>query len=119
MKKSVEIPIQWLNPMVKAKATNEVKASIIKIGLQHPIVIMPTTKKDWLKEKEEKYNFILPPPDINSGRFYQIRFGHNRVEAYKELGYEVIPAIICDTAEEAATIGKRQALWMKQKIGPL
>jgi len=105
--------------MVKAKCTNEVRGSVKKIGLKHPIVIIPTTKAAWLKEKREKYNFILDPPGIAVGTFYQIRFGHNRVEAYKELGYQEIPCIICNTPAEAAEIGKEQSKWFKQTHGPL
>ena len=114
----ISIDITLLYPMVKAQCTKEVKESIEKIGLQHPITIIKTTRELWAIEKRDKYNFILDPPDI-SGEFYQIRFGHNRVAAYLELGYTKIDAIVCENAEDAADIGRSQALWMKQKIGPL
>jgi len=113
----IHINIKDLHFMVKPKCTNEVKASIEKMGLKNPVVVVKTTKAKW-EEERHSYPFITYPPK-KEGEFYQIRFGHNRVSAYKELGYETIPAIICDTAEEAATIGKRQALWQKQTIGPL
>jgi len=113
-----EIAIVLLYPMVKASATNEVKKSIEEIGLQHPIVVIRTDANVWAKEKKEKYPQILDAPKVNF-RLYQIRFGHNRVEAYKALGYTKIPAILADNAEHAADIGREQALWQKQKLGPL
>ena len=100
--------------MVKSQCTNAVKESIQKIGLKHPVVVIKTTKEQW-EEERKSYNFVIAAPDVD-GTFYQIRFGHNRVAALLELGETSVDCIICDSAAEAAVLGKEQALWQKQNL---
>jgi len=113
----IHIKLKDLHPMVVPQCTNEVKASILKIGLKNPVVVIKTTKEEWKKESDS-IHFILNPPNIE-GEFYQIRFGHNRVAALLELGRSEVPCIVCNTINEAADIGRSHALWQKQKLNPL
>ena len=114
----IEVPLRELRPMVEAEAWPPVLESIKERGLEHPIVAIWTDATKWAEEKRNKYPQILDAPAINF-RFLQVRFGHNRLRAYKELGKETIPCIIAENAEEAASIGKEQAKWQKQNLGPL
>ena len=114
----VDVPIKELKPMVEATAWKEVLESIKDIGLQHPIVVMYTDANKWAAEKRDKYPQILDAPAINF-KFLQVRFGHNRLRAYKELGKETIPCILAQDAEEAANIGREQHKWQKNNLGAL
>lgn len=57
----------------------ELKESIERIGLQNPIIVRK----------------------IDNGK-YEILAGHNRAKAYRELGKEIIPAIIQDVDDDTA-----------------
>ena len=75
--KVIEIELNMLIPF--KKQMNELKESIMRIGLQNAIIARKTDNEK-----------------------YEILSGHNRVSAFKQLGYKTIPCKIVDVDDDTA-----------------
>lgn len=75
----------------------ELKESIERIGLQNPVIVRPIN--------DEKYEILA---------------GHNRVQAFKELGKEQIPVVIKDVDDDTAQMIMIDTnIVQRQKLTPM
>lgn len=80
-------------------------ASIRAEGLHNPIIVRPTTRP----EGSEKCDLITD--------FYEIVAGHHRVEAYRILGFEEIPAVIRYLSDTEAACALTSENTTRRKLG--
>lgn len=115
----MKVKIDDIHPMVKAQAYKELEINMGgSIDFNNPIVLLRTTRAEWLDFKNNKAQFILDPPETLEP-ILQIRCGHNRVELAKMAGATEIEAIIFDSLEDAAQECHRQNRWYKERYGAL
>lgn len=80
-----------------------VMESIKANGMYYPLIVMPTTIREW-KQMMEITPSLLPPPDGDDDKIvYQIRCGNNRYYAAKELGYKLIETKRVYSLEESSS----------------
>lgn len=118
------VPMDQLNPTIKwgwhPDNYQDIITSIKNDGLDHPIVVWETTVGEWLKMSNAQPEDIIGPPmglNRNPSRpVLLIMCGNNRFNAAKELGYDYIDVIICNSKEEVNVWCKLQRKdWREQR----
>lgn len=82
--------------------------SIVKYGMQHPIVVCPITIGKWREMLEYNPGMLPPPKGRDADVVYMARCGNNRVRLAKDLGYTHISCIIVKDVKSSTSICRKQ-----------
>lgn len=91
--------LSYLVPIENEFEYSLTKESLIRLGLLYPILVVRTTRDEWLKTKELDPSILDPPQDGDV--IYRIQCGNNRAKAAEELGYTHIDTVVFHRLQDA------------------
>jgi hypothetical protein len=88
---------------------DKIKQSIEENGMEHPIIVLRTNYRGWRILAGGTPELKQPPKGADpDGVVHLVMCGNNRVRAAKELGYQSIEGVSCQTTEEVNKLCKLQ-----------